>query len=488
MFERIPEQAEADLDREAFNDAQENLRLRLITAQQDLADSGHNLIVVICGDDRPGKNRLINQLREWLDPRGLDIHSLDEDLDPEGQRPPHWRYWQRMPAYGKVAIFYRSWVEDAFDALLSRRHRHQDFRRNLQHCRDFERHLAQDRSHLVKFFVHLPDRAQERRIKKARKRPEKHYRFHPRDIDLYRYYRDGRGVIAEALEATDTAEAPWHMLDSRRRRTSQLSAAESILTAMQAACAKQPQATASYRQAAIPDRLATIDLQQAIAEDAYGHQLREVQVALNRLTFAAHERNIASVFVFEGVDAAGKGGAIKRLCSAVSAELYEIVPIGAPTPDELNHHYLWRFWHQIPQPGAMKIFDRSWYGRVLVERVEGFCSTADWQRAYEEINEFEQQLVDHGIVVEKFWLHIDQDEQLERFRAREATPHKRHKITDEDYRNRNKWPRYRDAANEMLLRTDRSQAPWHLIPANDKKLARVLVLQRIRDALDRALG
>jgi polyphosphate kinase 2 (PPK2 family) len=230
-----------------------------------------------------------------------------------------------------------------------------------------------------------------------------------------------------------------------------------------------------------------IDLTQTIDRDVYRKRLRELQTELNELAWQAYKRSIATVLVFEGVDAAGKGGAIRRVTQAVDSRLREVIPIAAPTDEEIAHHYLWRFWRRVPRAGRMAIFDRSWYGRVLVERVEGLTSEAAWARAYLEINEFEEQLANAGIVVQKFWLQISKEEQLARFQAREDTPYKRYKITDEDWRNREKWDDYRDAVNEMLARTSAQQAPWNLIAGNDKRFARIQVLEIVTDALRNAL-
>jgi polyphosphate kinase 2 (PPK2 family) len=188
------------------------------------------------------------------------------------------------------------------------------------------------------------------------------------------------------------------------------------------------------------------------------------------------------------VDAGGKGGAIRRITNAIDARLYQTIPIAAPTDEEKDHHYLWRFWRHIPRSGRVTVYDRSWYGRVLVERVEGFATEAEWKRAYLEINEFEEQLVESGIILFKFWMHIGQDEQLRRFKAREEVPYKQHKITDEDWRNREKWDQYKAAVNEMVIRTSTEYAPWELIPGNDKPYARIAVLQTICGGLRKALA
>ncbi len=226
-----------------------------------------------------------------------------------------------------------------------------------------------------------------------------------------------------------------------------------------------------------------VDLSKTKERDLYKSELNKLQAEANELTWKAYQKKRSCVLVFEGVDAGGKGGAIRRLTSAVDARLYRTIPIAAPTDEEKAHHYLWRFWRHLPRAGRMTIFDRSWYGRVLVERVEGFASDPEWQRAYSEINQFEQQMSENGIIVMKFWLHISADEQLARFEARKATPYKQHKITDEDWRNREKWEEYKLAVNEMVIRTSTEFAPWHLIPGNDKKYARVTVLRTIVERL-----
>jgi polyphosphate kinase 2 (PPK2 family) len=191
------------------------------------------------------------------------------------------------------------------------------------------------------------------------------------------------------------------------------------------------------------------------------------------------------ILVFEGWDAAGKGGVIRRITAAMDARDYRVIPIAAPNDEERAHHYLWRFWRQIPGAGRMTIFDRSWYGRVLVERVEGFATEAEWTRAYAEIVDFEQQLYDHRALILKFWIHIDSAEQLKRFRSRQDTPYKDYKITEEDYRNRERRNDYELAANEMLGRTWTEYAPWHLVEGNDKRFARIKVLKIICDQLEK---
>jgi polyphosphate kinase 2 (PPK2 family) len=233
--------------------------------------------------------------------------------------------------------------------------------------------------------------------------------------------------------------------------------------------------------------LAKLDLSLKLSEREYEKRMPALQARLHDLQAACLKKEVASVVVFEGWDAAGKGGAIRRLTPTLDPRAFEVVPVAAPKGEEAERHYLWRFWRHVPRAGALAIFDRSWYGRVLVERVEGFCSPADWRRAYGEIEEFERELAGSGIVVVKFWLHISRAEQLRRFKERDADRHKRYKIGPDDWRNRKKWPQYEAAVEEMVRRTDRPHARWVLVEAEDKRHARVRILEAVAGALERGL-
>jgi len=230
--------------------------------------------------------------------------------------------------------------------------------------------------------------------------------------------------------------------------------------------------------------LETVDLAKKLTPQDYRVQLIRLQVRLGELGFQVYKQQRPVIIAFEGWDAAGKGGAIRRLTERLDPRGYVVYPISAPKGDDAEHHYLWRFWRRLPEAGQIAIFDRTWYGRVLVERVEGFCKEEEWRRAYREINEFERQLVDYGVVLVKFWLHISQEEQLARFEARQETAYKAWKLTDEDWRNRGKWDQYAEAVEDMLLRTSTTIAPWSVVPANDKFYSRVFVLETVVKALE----
>jgi polyphosphate kinase 2 (PPK2 family) len=230
--------------------------------------------------------------------------------------------------------------------------------------------------------------------------------------------------------------------------------------------------------------LSSLDMSLYLKKTDYKKQLKECQARLNKLHRKALKNKISTILLFEGADAAGKGGAIRRITAALDARHYQVIPIAAPTDEERAHHYLWRFWRHLSRAGRINIFDRSWYGRVLVERVEGFATEDEWRRAFAEINEFEEQLTDHGILLVKYWVHITKDEQLERFKAREATPHKRWKLTEEDWRNREKWDDYDLAVNDIVERTSTHSAPWVLVEGNDKRFARIKAISTFCDRLE----
>ncbi len=233
--------------------------------------------------------------------------------------------------------------------------------------------------------------------------------------------------------------------------------------------------------------LSTLDNSLTLSQEEYERSLVKYQVALSRLAYQVYVQQRPVIIVYEGWDAAGKGGAIRRVTEKLDPRGFVVYPIAAPKGDEATHHYLWRFWNRLPETGQIAIFDRSWFGRVMVERIEGFCTEAEWKRAYREINYFERQLVDFGTILFKFWLHIDRDEQLRRFEARATDKLRSWKLTDEDWRNREKWPLYEEAVNEMLLKTSTIAAPWTVVEGNSKWYARVKILKTLVDKLSQEL-
>ena len=473
------------------------LRTRLLAAQRRLAGCNVPVIILIAGVEGAGKGEVVNTLNEWLDTRGIQTHAFWDETDEETERPAWWRYWRAMPPKGNIAILFGGWYSPPLIEHYEGTWHDGRLDAELSRIRDFEQMLAVDGTLIVKFWFHLPHDEQKDRIRKLSKDPHSRWYQSPPDkkefADHYRrFLRTAETVVRE----TDSGLNPWYLIEATDRRYRDLTVGRTLLQAIESRLehhgltAPEPTSHAPSLPA-VPTAQITVldhvDLSLTIDRDEYKKAIKEYQAELNDLVWDLWAKKRSCVMVFEGWDAAGKGGAIRRITQAIDSRLYRVIPIAAPTDEERAHHYLWRFWRHIPRGGRLTVFDRSWYGRVLVERVEGFAKDHEWQRAYHEINEFEQQLDEHGIVLLKFWLHIGKDEQLRRFRERETVAYKQHKITDEDWRNREKWDGYKAAVNEMVFRTSTDYAPWTLIPGNDKAAGRVAVLKTARERLQKAL-
>ncbi len=465
------------------------LRVDLVNAQFDLGQSDFAVLVLVSGTDREGCKELIDLFNEWMDARYIDTEVFLAHSEEERERPLFWRYWHALPPRGRTGLFFGAWTYDAAVPLAMGKEGRPRLDRRIEAARDFEAALAADGMLILKIWVHSPRELLEKRLKATRKRK---HGWHGAKYD--RRTLENYDAIVEAgeeiLARTDAAHAPWLVVDGTRRKARNLRVMtyvrDSLLQRLSGA--GEPPPVEPVHSPVGAGLLARVDLDARIDDEDYDRQLDELQGRLADLSVRAREKGRSSVLVFEGWDAAGKGGAIRRLTGAMATRDYRVVPIAAPTDEELARHYLWRFWRRIPRDGRVVIFDRSWYGRVLVERVEGYARPEEWQRAYAEIREFERQLVDHGTFVRKFWLHIDPEEQLRRFQAREQTPFKKYKITSDDYRNRGKWDQYVEAVEEAVARTDTRGAPWTLVPANDKRYARIQVLNVVCDGLEEALG
>ncbi len=472
------------ISKEEYAAAEPGLRVDLINAQYDLQNSDFSVVLVIAGDDRIGLNETVQFMHEWMDARYLETHIFHLPSREELERPRFWRYWRSLPPRGRIGVYVGAWPHNAVADRVRGRIDGDGFARRLAHIRQFEQGLANDGTLVIKFLLHIPKKDLKRRLKRAEKNKADSWQVDEADWEIYESYDKAMPHIETLLEATHTDSCPWHVVESSDDRFRNLTFAKTLLRALQQRLASTPTPpVVEPVVAAFPDVLGKVDLSQSLDKDEYKQALGKQQARLARLSRKAREQDVSSVLVFEGWDAAGKGGVIRRITQSMAVRDYRIIPIAAPTEEERVRHYLWRFWRQLPPAGQMLIFDRSWYGRVLVERVEGFTPEPVWRRAYEEINDFEAQLAEHGMVVQKFWLHIDPDEQLRRFKAREQTAYKKYKITEEDYRNREKWEAYVAAVNEMVARTSTAQAPWHLVAANDKPSARIQVLKAVCSAL-----
>ena len=479
-----------EVDKKAWDAKSPKVREDLLQAQRELAGSKHSCIILVSGVEGGGKRETVNLLLEWMDARGIQTHVMQQPSDEEQARPPYYRYWRRLPPASRTAIFLGSWYSDPIVQRTFGQIKDKALDAQLDRMIAFERMLANERTILIKLWMHIGKKLQKKRLKEIEKREP--WRLGKLDWKFFKHYDDFVEVSEHALRRTNIAEAPWHIIDAGDERHRALTVAkiitDSIRERLGEAAAKKPaKVTPIVRKPDGPTLLSELDLTKSIDKDKYEKKLPDLHASLNKAVRKLARENRSLILVFEGPDAAGKGGAIRRVSQAMDAGAYDVTSIAAPTDEERAHPYLWRFWRALPRAGKVTIYDRSWYGRVLVERIEGFCAPEDWQRAYSEINAFEEQLHEAGAIILKFWLQISAEEQLKRFKDRQVTPYKQYKITEEDWRNRDKWEAYGAAACEMFEKTSTSIAPWVLVEANDKNYARLKVLRTVADALSRAL-
>ncbi|MDD4913457.1 MAG: polyphosphate:AMP phosphotransferase [Methylococcales bacterium] len=482
------------IDKASYDQQVPALREALLTAQMDLAAAGkYPVIVIVAGLDGAGRGETVNLLNKWMDARFIRTHGMGEPSAEERERPMMWRFWRVLPPKGRIGLFLGSWYTWPILDRVAGRTKEAELEQTLEQTRRFEKMLTDEGVILVKFWLHLSKDKQKKRLKLLEENPATRWQVTDRDWKRYKQYDKFRAVHEQVIRQTSTAEAPWLIVEGHDPHYRVLTVGEILLNAIRKRL-DEPETPPTELHAPLPmppidnlDILHTLDLTQTIPDEAFEAELEKYHGKLAELTRHRKFANLSVIVVFEGNDAAGKGGAIRRIVSALDARYYEIIPIAAPSEEERAQPYLWRFWRHIPGKGRLTIFDRSWYGRVLVERVEGFCSKLHWMRAYNEINDFEAQLTDNGVVLIKFWLAISKDEQLTRFQAREATGFKHFKITPEDWRNREKWDEYEHAVCDMVDRTSCDNAPWTLVEANDKNFARIKILKTLCKRIEKAM-
>lgn len=467
------------------------LREDLLNVQLELKEaSSFQVIILVGGLDGAGRGATVNLLNEWMDPRFIHTHGMGEPTDEELDRPMMWRFWRALPPKGKIGVFLGSWYTWPMLNRAYGKTKDADLEQSLDRAIKLEKMLVDEGALIIKFWFHLSKEKQKKRLKALEKDPLNSWRVSKRDWKHFKMYDQFRDVHEKVIRQTSTAEAPWLIVEGADARYRNLTVAKVILNSIRERLNRDnkggqdvlaPPLMPSIDNVNV---LKTLDMTQSMIKDEYQEQLIKYQGKLNKLTRDPKFKYTSVIAVFEGNDAAGKGGAIRRITGALDARWYQVIPIAAPTEEERDQPYLWRFWRHLPRKGRVTMFDRSWYGRVLVERIEEFCSEADWMRAYSEINEFEAQICRHRMVVVKFWLTITKDEQLERFKAREETGFKRFKITEEDWRNREKWDQYELAVADMVDRTSTHYAPWTLIEANNKYFARIKVLKTLCSAIE----
>ncbi len=469
------------------------LRADLLDAQYDLiASKRFPLIILVNGVDGAGKGETVNLLNEWMDTRHINNHAFDAATEEERARPRMWRFWRALPPKGKTGILFGNWYTDPIVQRVSGKLSKSELTTSVDEMKRFEQMLCDEGALVLKFWFHLSKAAQTKRLHALEKHKDTSWRVTKQDWKHLKIYDRYAKVSEYVIRETSTAAAPWTIVEGADANYRTLTVAEQVLRALRERLNEKKPARVSVP---VPPLLPsvdkvqilnTIDTNQRLSKERFEKSFPKLLRRLNHASRAPEFAKQSVVVLFEGMDAAGKGGAIRRVTQALDARHYRVIQFAAPTEEERAQPYLWRFWRHVPSHGRFAIYDRSWYGRVLVERVEKFCTTEDWMRAYGEINDFERQLETSGVVLVKFWLAISEDEQLRRFKEREQTRFKRFKITDEDWRNRKKWSAYTTAASDMIERTSTSYAPWTVVPADDKHFARQKVVRTLTEAIAKA--
>ena len=475
-----------------YNIQEPKLREALLKAQYDLlADAKFPVVIIIGGVDGAGKGETVNLLNEWMDPRHIVTRAFGEMTDEEAERPPMWRFWRALPPKGRIGVLFGSWYTEPIVNRVTGKTNAAGLMQSIEEIRHFERMLAAEGVLILKFWFHLSKDQQKKRLKALEKDPKTRWRVTDTDWERFKSYDRFRKVSEHTLRETSTGEAPWLIVEGTDPHYRYLTVGTLLLEALKKRLADKAvhiAATPAPLEPVLDKRnvINALDYTQALTKKNYEKKLEKYQGRLNLLTRDPKFREKSVIMVFEGQDAAGKGSSIRRITGALDARHYQVIPIAPPTEEERAQPYLWRFWRHLPLKGRVTIFDRSWYGRVLVERVEKFCPEAAWMRAYHEINDFEEQLVRNGVVMAKFWVAITKDEQLRRFNERKKIAFKSFKITEEDWRNRKKWADYERAVCDLVERTSTEIAPWKVVPANDKMFARIEILKTLCERLEQA--
>lgn len=453
------------------------------------------IMIAFEGFGASGKGIQIAELIRPLDPRGFEVYAVKNESEEEKKYPFLWRFWTKMPEKGRIAIYDSSWYRKVLIDRFEKKAGEKEVLSAYDSIQSFERQLTDDGMVLIKIFLCISQEEQKKRFDKLLARKETTWRVSKKDLKRNREFKKYKRMNEEMLQKTDTDYAPWTTVEATDRRFATIKIYTTVINCLSAEIEKRKQ---EKQEEIMPNKVlvnneisetvwAKANLDCSYTKAEYKKRLKKLQKEIEKLHGELYRKGIPVVLGFEGWDAAGKGGAIKRLTEKMDPRGYVVHPTASPNDMERSHHYLWRFWRAMPKAGHIAIFDRTWYGRVLVERIEGFCSKKEWQRAYKEINDMERDLVNAGTVVLKFWLHIDKEEQERRFRAREKNPDKQWKITEEDWRNREKWDQYEEAVNEMLIRTSTEKAPWIVVEGNCKYYARIKVLETVVNAIEERL-
>ena len=471
--------------------------------QRECKDLGIPVMIAFEGYDAAGKGVQIGELIKALDPRGFEVHAVKKETEEEQMHPFLWRFWTKMPPKGRIAIYDSSWYRKVLIDRFDKKTKKKEVADAYRSICSFEEQLTDDGMVIIKIFLAIDKKEQKKRFEKLLSSKETSWRVSEGDLKRNKEFDEYEAINEEMLMRTDTEHAPWNIVEAvdRRFATAKIYAivAQTLAGKVEEVRRKERLGQFKEEESTEPEKetvqdkkltesiLAKADLSLSYSKEEYRKRLEQLQKKMEKLHGELYRRRIPVVLGFEGWDAGGKGGAIKRLTEKMDPRGYVVHPTASPNDIERAHHYLWRFWVDMPKAGHITIFDRTWYGRVMVERIEGFCTKQEWQRAYKEINAMEHDLASAGAIVLKFWMQIDKDEQERRFRARQENPDKQWKITDEDWRNREKWDQYEEAVNEMLIRTSTPDAPWIVVEGNCKYYARIKVLQTVVDAIEARL-
>ncbi|MCR4746545.1 MAG: polyphosphate:AMP phosphotransferase [Lachnospiraceae bacterium] len=468
-------------------------RAHLSASQMKIKDAKLPVMVIFEGWNAAGKGAVIGRVIRNIDPRFFKVATMDREPSAEEKRYPFlYRYIKEIPEAGKFRFFDTCWMEAVVDGVIDGKISEEDYKKRVRSINIIERQLCDNGYLVVKFFFHISKKEQKKRIESLQDSKDTKWRVDKEDIEQNKNYDKCLEVFERYLEDTNESRTPWYIIDAKSKKAAELQVLQYMNQGIDIALTNQKM-NVPIIQNTFPmekiGKLSDISLEdKVITDEAYDLELDKLQKELGELGNKVYRKKIPVIIAYEGWDAAGKGGNIKRITEALDPRDYLVEPIASPEPHEKARHYLWRFWTRLPKTGHITIFDRTWYGRVMVERLEGFCSENDWQRAYNEINEFEKELSDWGAVIIKFWVQIDKDTQLKRFTDRQNTPEKKWKITDEDWRNREKWDLYETAVDEMISKTSTVFAPWHILESVDKKYARIKALKTVIEEIKKVLN
>ncbi|MCR5594395.1 MAG: polyphosphate:AMP phosphotransferase [Lachnospiraceae bacterium] len=465
-------------------------RNELAKRQLVIKDAGLPVIVILEGWSASGKGSALGDIIKFMDPRFFRVYNMDVISEEEKRYPFLYRHAIRMPLKGQFSFFDGSVMDEVTYEYLTDKISKEEYDKKVNSVVNYERSLHDNGYLIVKFFLEVSEKDQKERFDKLLDSKNTKWRVNKKDLWQNKNYKKCKKVYDEYMKRTDSKECPWHRIKADDKDQVESIIANTIISSIDAAVKEPwvPEIIKNPYKLAKTKKLSSIKLKdKVLTDEEYKKKLKKLQKELAGLHNKIYRKKIPVIIAYEGWDAAGKGGNIKRVASALDPRGYEVFPIASPSPDEKNRHFLWRFYKRLPKTGHVAIYDRTWYGRVMVERLEGFCSENDWKRAYNEINEFEKDLTDWGAIVIKFWVQIDKDTQLERFTLRQNTPEKQWKITDEDWRNREKWDLYEEAIDEMIAKTSTEYAPWYVLESNDKKYARIKALEIIIEEIKKRL-